>query len=126
VLLRLARNRVFLALLSWISVTRYRAFSDQHPLYFVQPFLGRVHNARVDHLTAARNVAVLGELAIDRLGNALAGTGLDQPLLKCPDRGPIRNLVADTKTDEKLEAQIFEKLEFHLLIGEVKHLLDRK
>ena len=53
-----------------------------------------LHDARIDHLAAARNLAVPGQLAINGIEHALAGAGLDQALLEGPDRRPVRDLAA--------------------------------
>jgi len=121
---RLAAQISAYPFLAWSG--RHRSFADQDLFFLVQRLLGRLHDARVDLLAAARNVAVLGELAIDRFENALAGTGLEQALPEYSDLGPIRNLAAGMQADEALDAQTIDKLEFHLLIVEVEQRLDQQ
>lgn len=126
VLFRPARVRIFLAPFGWLPVGRHRAFADQGFLFLAQRLPGRLHDARVDHLAAASNVAVHGQLAIDRIENALAGAGLDQALLESPDRRSVRDLAAGAQSDETLKAQAIKQLEFHLLIAQVEQLLDQQ
>lgn len=126
VLLRPARVRIFLAPLGWLPVGRHRAFADQGFFFLAQRLPGRLHDARVDHLAAARNIAMLGQLTIDRFENALAGARLDEAFLERPDRRSIWNLAAGTQADEALKAQTIKQLELHLLIAQVEQLLDQK
>ena len=60
----------------------------------VGPDIAETTYDRVNHLAAARNVAVPGQLAINGIEHALAGAGLDQALLEGPDRRPVRDLAA--------------------------------
>jgi hypothetical protein len=89
-----ARIHILLAPFGRLPVSRHRAFADDGFLFLAQRLPGRLHDARVDHLAAARNVAVPGQLAINGIEHALAGAGLDQALLEGPDRRPVRDLAA--------------------------------
>ena len=60
------------------------------------------------------------QLTVDRVEDALAGAGLDQALLECPDRGPVGDLAARAQPDKALETEAVEQLEFHLLVAEIE------
>lgn len=120
-----ARIAVLLAALDRPPLRQHRAFDDHGFLFLAQRLLGRLDYARVDHLSAARNVAVLGQLPIHRLEGALADAGLDQPFLEGPDRRSVGNLAARAQSGKALKAQAVEQLELHLLVAQVEQLLDQ-
>ena len=88
--------------------------------------LWRLHDARVDHLAASCDIAMPGQLTVDRVKHGLAGASLDQAFLEVPDGGAIGELAAVAQADKALEAQTIEQLEFHLLVTQVEQLLDQQ
>jgi len=77
-----------------LPVSLPRAFADDGFLFLAQRLPGRLHDARIDHLAAARNVAESGQMAINGIEYGLIGTVLDQAFLEGPNRRPVRDLAA--------------------------------
>jgi hypothetical protein len=65
-------------------------------------------------------------LAIDRLKDAFAGSGLDKAFLKGSDRRPIWNLAADAQPRKALKTQAVEQLKFHLFVAQIEQPLDQQ
>ena len=71
-----------------------------------------MHDARVDHLAAACDIAKPGPLTVDRLKHVLAGTNPDQAFLERPDPRAGSNLAAGAQADKTLEAESIKPCNF--------------
>lgn len=72
---------------------KYRALAHDALFLLVDRLPGRLHDARVNHLTAVRHIAMDRQLAIDRVKNAFAGASLDQAFFEGPDRSAVEKLM---------------------------------
>lgn len=120
------RYDILLAAFGRPPLGRHRAFPHDFLFLLADRLLGSRDDAGVDHLTTARDVAVLGELAINRVKDTFAGARLDQPFLENPDCRPVRNLATVAQADKALITQAIKQLEFHLLIRQIEHLLNQQ
>jgi hypothetical protein len=91
-----------------VVVGRHGFLGHNGFLILLDRLLGRFDNTGIDHLAAARHVAMPGQLAVDRLEHGLAGAGLDQAFLEGPDRDAVRNLAAAAQANKTLEAEAVE------------------
>lgn len=110
---------IFLASFRRRPVGRHGLIGDHLLVLFLDRLFWRLHDARV----AACDIAMPGQLKVDRVKHGLAGPSLDQAFLERPDRRAVGNLAAGAQTDKALEAQTIEQLEFHLLVAQVEQLL---
>ena len=126
ILLRPARLYILLPALRGRPLGRHRVLLDDLLLVLVQRLLENRHDAGIDHLSAARDVALAVELPAHGLEDPLSRLRLDQPLLERPDGRAVGCLRTLPQPHEALEAQPVQKLELHLLVAEVVELLDHQ
>lgn len=117
--LRYAGGHILQAALGGTPLHWHRSFAGQRRAVLAHRLTRRLHDARVDHLPAARHTAVVGKLPIGRVEDALAGAGFDQALLEGQDRRAFQNLPARSQANEALKTQVGEPLEFHMLAAPI-------
>ena len=119
VFLGLSHVHVFLSSLVLRSV--FRDFACFYPGVFFPAVasLGHVHDTGVDNLPLHGHETVGPEVCVEGRKQLLHDAGLDEVFAKTPDRGGIRDFLADVQTEKTPEGVPVEDLKFGRVVRQV-------
>ena len=118
ILLRPARIHILLPTLGIIPVLGYIPLPDLFILLPAVALYRRLHQGRIDDLSASGNEPLAGQL-LGHLAKQRLRSCLTYPVLEMPDRGPVRYPQRIVQTTEALVAHPVEQLILHLLVRQV-------
>src|SRR5579871_3843683 len=121
VLLGPARILVFLPVFRRVLLPRLGRLAGLHVIILVAAIalLGNRHDRGIDHLAAARNVALRLQMLAKALEQLLNQTGLRKRLSEQPQRRAVRNAVLDAEPQKPRERQPVAHLVLDLFVRQI-------